>query len=54
MMFIAEKSYLIRGESEHMNSIVNKYYDSLPSTHQQQLVDGYLLLEKQGKFKKKK
>lgn len=54
MMFIAEKNYLIRGESEHMNNIVNKYYDGLPANHQQQLVEGYILLEKQGKLRKKK
>lgn len=43
MMFEAERKYLLRGKSEHLKSILERYYDGLNASHQRQLLDTYYL-----------
>ena len=42
MMFHAERSSLLRGESEHICTILKKHFDGLSESHQRHLVELYL------------
>jgi hypothetical protein len=50
-LFIADMNNMLRGKGEHMNSILEKYYDSLTPIHQKQLLEDYDYWIKKNKIK---
>ena len=52
MMFMADKMNMLRGNSEHLNCVLTKYYESLTLVHQQNLLDDYKFHENKKKNEK--